>query len=208
MSDKISGIYCYYDTKKQDIIYIGQSMDCEYRHKTHYEPYRYNEQVINRILQNDTNNRYKFYIIIKCHNNQLDNEERRLIKKYQPRFNYTKGGHGDNRGVNSVNYGRKRPDITKRNKINNPMHNSIVAQKASMNRKGKCMGINNPNSKYTLWDSTICKYNIGNMFHNNRTPNPCKCFEYSYNGYKLKGLGGFNEFISCEIIDSLVNNFI
>ena len=52
-----------------------------------------------------------------------------LIKKYQPRFNYTKGGHGDNRGVNSVNYGRKRPDVTKRNKINNPMHNSIVAQK-------------------------------------------------------------------------------
>lgn len=26
MSDKISGIYCYYDTKKQDVIYIGQSM--------------------------------------------------------------------------------------------------------------------------------------------------------------------------------------
>ena len=55
---------------------------------------------------------------------------------------------------------------------------------------------------------TICKYNIGNMSHNNRTPNPCKCFEYLYNGYKLKGVGGFNEFISCEIIDSLVNNFI
>ena len=77
-----------------------------------------------------------------------------------------------------------------------------------MNRKGKCMGINNPNSKYTLWDSTICKYNIGNMFHNNRTPNLCKCSEYSYNGYNFKGVGGFNEFISCEIIDSLVNNFI
>ena len=46
------------------------------------------------------------------------------------------------------------------------------------------------------------------MFHNNRTPNLYKCFEYSYNGYKLKGVGGFNEFISCEIIDSLVNNFI
>lgn len=50
MPDKISGIYCYYDTKKQDIIYIGQSMDCEYRYKTHYEPYRYNEQAINCIL--------------------------------------------------------------------------------------------------------------------------------------------------------------
>ena len=31
-------------------------MDCEYRHKTRYESYRYNEQAINRILQNDTNN--------------------------------------------------------------------------------------------------------------------------------------------------------
>ena len=56
MSDKISDIYCYYDTKKQTIIYIGQFMDCEYRYKTHYEPYRYNEQAINRILQNDIHN--------------------------------------------------------------------------------------------------------------------------------------------------------
>lgn len=208
MTSKICGIYGYYDTYKKRIIYVGQSKHCENRNKTHYYKKRYNEQVINRILQNDKNNRYKFKILLECKEYQLDDKEKEFIKKYKPLFNFTKGGRGDNKGANSMHYNIKRPDVVKRNKIKNPMHDKEIAKKASINRKGKCVGKDNPNSKYTLWDSNLCRYNVGNMYHNNRTPNPCKCFEFSYQGNKVTGIGGFHDFISCYILNTLVNKFI
>lgn len=204
MNNKICGIYGYYDTLKKQIVYIGQSIDCIQRNKQHYETYRYNEQNINRVLQNDNINRYIFKIIKKCNKEKLNEEEIYFIKKYQPRFNYTIGGYGCGYGKNHINYGRKRPDIVQKNKINNPMHNPMIVKKMSINRKNKCIGTDNPNSKYTLWDSHHTIYNISNMFHNNRIPNPCKCFFVSYNGYRLP-IGGFCDFITCDILNIFIN---
>lgn len=70
---------------------------------------------------------------------------------------------------------------------------------------GKVFGTNNPNAKYSLWDSTYCTYVKFNMVRNNRDLDPCKCFRYKYNGYMIP-MGFFEDFISCETIDQLVKD--
>ena len=57
-----NGIYGYYDKKNQQMMYIGQSNDIERRHRDHIGPSRYNEQVVNRVLQN-TPESYELVII-------------------------------------------------------------------------------------------------------------------------------------------------
>lgn len=59
--------------------------------------------------------------------------------------------------------------------------------------------------KYTLWDNSSVRYDKKVMFNKGRTPNPCKCFDCKYNGYRLP-IGGFIDFLTPEIINNLVKN--
>lgn len=94
-----NGIYGYCDTKKNQMVYIGQSKNISLRHSHHINPIYYNEQVINRILQNNID-RYKL-VIVKTNptfsKNDRDILEKHYIEFYNTfnddnKFNYTPGG--------------------------------------------------------------------------------------------------------------------
>ena len=62
-------------------------------------------------------------------------------------------------------------------------------------------------AKYTLWDVSKCYYQINIMFNCDREPNPCSCFFVRYYGYYIP-IGGFYDFLSCEIIGDLIDKYI
>lgn len=57
--------------------------------------------------------------------------------------------------------------------------------------------------KYSTWDVSCCGYKKGDMLRDNSKGNPRKCFRYKYKGKQIP-IGGFYEFLSCQIIDSIV----
>lgn len=92
------GIYCYKDKTNNNIVYIGKDshIDKQKRHKAHINPLNYSEQHINKILQKNLN-RYS-YEVLKYNlssEEEMNNEEIKLIKTYNPFFNFTKGGDGE-----------------------------------------------------------------------------------------------------------------
>lgn len=92
-----NGIYCYIDKKNNSIVYIGKDsyIDKERRHKSHCSEKKYNEQQINKVIQNNPS-RYEYKIIKEGNFSEkdLNNLEIFYIKKYDPLFNFTKGGDG------------------------------------------------------------------------------------------------------------------
>ena len=96
-----NGIYGYYDIDKQEIVYIGQSINIFQRHQQHLSPHQYGNQPINRVLQNNFL-RYKL-IYIKTREN-FTQENRNILEQYyidfyntyndKNKFNYTIGGDG------------------------------------------------------------------------------------------------------------------
>ena len=92
------GIYCYIDTNNNEIIYIGKdsAIDKHNRHRQHYSKSHYDNQQINRILQNNPL-RYQYKILWEnnnCSNHHLNQMEIYYISKYNPKFNFTSGGDG------------------------------------------------------------------------------------------------------------------
>lgn len=87
----ICGIYFYRDLKEDEIVYVGQSRDIYQRHRGHLVPSSYDEQPINRIIQNDPA-RYILEIERRCSPNELNDLEIMYIKLLQPKFNFTSGG--------------------------------------------------------------------------------------------------------------------
>ena len=96
-----SGIYCYKDLQNNnEIVYIGKDSNIHKneRHRQHLHPSLYNQQQINRILQNNPK-RYKYEILkqwktSKFHKNLANVLEILYIKRYNPKFNFTIGGEG------------------------------------------------------------------------------------------------------------------
>ena len=76
---------------------------------------------------------------------------------------------------------------------------SKIMKVAHSNKKGN----DNSNSKYNLWDVGSTHYLKGNMFNNNREPNPCKCFMIRWNGYDIP-CGTFMDFISTDLINNII----
>lgn len=118
-----NGIYGYYDKKNQQMMYIGQSNDIERRHRDHITPSRYNEQVVNRVLQNNPE-RYEL-VIIKSRPG-LSKEDRDILEKHyiefyntfaDDKFNFTTGGDG---GLFSEETRKKISEALKGE--NNPMY--------------------------------------------------------------------------------------
>lgn len=91
----MNGIYCYIDKENTTVVYIGQDKNIhqQKRHKDHLDKYNYNNQQINRVLQNNPQ-RYEYLELIKGNftQNELNNLEISLIASFNPKFNYTKGG--------------------------------------------------------------------------------------------------------------------
>ena len=112
-NEKLTGIYGYFDTLKCKIIYIGKDSNIEKktRHKAHYYPSRYDEQPINRILQNDKVGRYRYVEFDKGYydNDILNEKEIYWISYFNPKQNYNEGGDGFTSGDKHPNrkpYGR------------------------------------------------------------------------------------------------------
>lgn len=98
----MKGIYQYIDTKNNEIVYIGKDnyIDKSKRNNEHYAPSRYNEQVINRVLQNNPD-RYEYKVIYvgDFDENLLRTLEFNSIAEFKrihngnrPKFNFTDGG--------------------------------------------------------------------------------------------------------------------
>ena len=93
------GIYAYYDNVKDEIVYVGKDSHIErdLRHKQHHQSSNYNEQTINRVLQNNKG-RYDYKRIYVCppHLDEVDLNalEMQYIEALNPKFNFTDGGEG------------------------------------------------------------------------------------------------------------------
>lgn len=93
------GIYCYMDTEKNnEIVYVGRdsNIDEGQRDKAHKTKSNYDVQKINQIIQNNLS-RYNYNVLWEvddCSDNHLNQMEIYFINKYNPRFNFTKGGEG------------------------------------------------------------------------------------------------------------------
>ena len=215
------GIYGYIDSRKKQIVYIGQSINMERRHTEHLSPARYDAQPFNAILQKNKD-RYILKIIIHCSQGGLNDLERILIKIYQPIFNFTSGGDGLGTKlsqevkdkISKSTMGMHRSPDTEFKKgqmsgINNPMYNRHHTlesrQKMSESTKGQYIGKNNPKSKYTLWDNIKCHYNKTDMFKYKTEPRPRKVFILKYNT-KMVRIGGFLDFYTCELLYDIVDN--
>lgn len=98
---KKNGIYGYYDTKKECVVYIGKDIDISInkRHKEHHYPSLYDAQQINRILQNNKG-RYTYFILCDGYFteqelNELEEDAIAIFNTYYGYgFNFTKGGDG------------------------------------------------------------------------------------------------------------------
>lgn len=92
------GIYCYRDKETKEIVYIGKDSNIHEKQRdyAHRKPSQYNTQPFNKILQNNIE-RYEYSIICEYDiltTDELNTLEINYIKKYNPRFNFTKGGDG------------------------------------------------------------------------------------------------------------------
>lgn len=91
------GIYCYIDKKTNEIVYIGKDsyIDKRKRHYAHIAPSMYDRQPFNRIIQKNID-RYEYGILKEgiFSKDELNDMEKNYIKKYNPKFNFTKGGEG------------------------------------------------------------------------------------------------------------------
>ena len=94
----MKGIYKYTDLKTGEIAYVGKDshIDKNTRHYAHLKPSKYDDQQINKVLQNNLN-RYE-YSILYCSDDVSEDDlnmlEMSFIERYNPRFNFTKGGEG------------------------------------------------------------------------------------------------------------------
>lgn len=112
-----NGLYGYYDTKNEYVVYIGRDADIgsDKRHKEHHAPSFYDNQVINRVVQSNPQ-RYTYFRFIEGEYddetlNELEKEAIRLFKTYKydyPErnvFNFQRGGKcGSARGQHSSNW--------------------------------------------------------------------------------------------------------
>lgn len=134
---KMKGIYIYIDLETDDIVYVGKDSHIHrnLRHKAHLNPKRYDNQQINRVLQNNPE-RYEYSVLYSSDDvseDDLNMLEISFIERYNPRFNFTKGGdgstgykhseeakqkisknHADVSGENNPFYGKKHTEENKK----------------------------------------------------------------------------------------------
>lgn len=109
----MKGIYKYTDLKTGEVVYVGKDshINKNLRHRQHLQPSNYDAQQFNRILQNNPK-RYEYSVLYSSDDvseDDLNMLEMSFIERYNPKFNFTKGGDG-------VSYwdGKNRSEETKR----------------------------------------------------------------------------------------------
>lgn len=250
---KKNGLYGYYDTEKEYVVYIGKDANIgnDTRHKVHTNPERYDEQVINKIIQNNLK-RYTYFRFIEGEYNdetlnELEKEAIRLFKTYKydyPErnvFNFQRGGEGGFAGGrHSPGWRKKDYIVTKRGmsegkqnycirgrysktikystnkkkleELTNKLNTNKITEEEVRNiqlcdRKELAKNARQSNVKYNIWDISYCHYNKTKMLQHHGGDRPRKCFKYKYKGYKMP-IGGFHDFVTCQIIDSIVKEAI
>lgn len=130
----VKGIYAYSDTKYDSYCYVGKDshIDEGRRDYRHNQPYYYDEQPINRILQNNRE-RYDYVKLVELSDDFTDDDLNDLESVFideldtyhydNPRgFNFTKGGDGrcgyemsneSKKKISLKNKGKIRSDVTK-----------------------------------------------------------------------------------------------
>ena len=129
------GIYGYWDTLKNEMVYIGQAIDIKRRLAAHMKPSEYSRQKFNMALQNDPD-RYEVHVLKECTEDELDYWEITLIALYNPKHNHDSGGNV-RRGLNSPCYGKPLPQHMKDNlsKLNCGEGNPMYGKHHSLNSK-------------------------------------------------------------------------
>ena len=94
----MKGIYKYTDLKNGEVVYVGKDshIDKNQRHYAHVAPSGYNDQQIHRVIQNNPN-RYEYSVLYSSDyvsDDDLIMLEMSFIERYDPKFNFTKGGEG------------------------------------------------------------------------------------------------------------------
>ena len=92
------GIYAYVDTMDNSVVYVGKdsNIDKGRRKYEHMAPCNYDEQQINRVLQNNPN-RYEYkeiFVFDEINPTELNHLEMQQIALFNPKFNFTIGGEG------------------------------------------------------------------------------------------------------------------
>ena len=133
------GIYCYVDKKDNQIVYVGKdsNIDKNKRDRHHLTPSKYNQQPINRILQNNPD-RYTYQVLVWSveDENILNALEIQYIRQLQPRFNFTEGGEGIS-GYRHTEKSRKKMSKAQKGE-NNSMYGKVHSEETR-----KKMGENN-----------------------------------------------------------------
>lgn len=66
------------------------------------------------------------------------------------------------------------------------------------------LGTNNPQSKYSLWDSSKCYFSKRDLFRSDKhVKSLLRVFMCKYKGYRVP-IGYFHDFLSCEIISDII----
>lgn len=229
-----NGLYGYYDIENKYVVYIGKDahIDIDKRHKAHTSIREHDTQIINTIIQNNPE-RYIYFRFIEGNYNrqtlkELEQEAIRIFKTYKydyPErsvFNFTRGGDGGYaEGQRHPNWRQDSYKVIKRRIEKGKQQYSILGRygktiTSSIN-KGKLEELTNKLNnkeitekevkkgfaKYNMWDVSHCGYKKNNMFQKNGGDKPRRCFGYIYKG-KIVPIGMFNEFVSCQVIDSIV----
>ena len=149
------GIYCYIDKKGNQIVYVGKdsNIDKNKRHIAHLAPSKYNEQPINRILQNNPD-RYTYQVLgwRVEDENTLNALEIQYIRQLQPRFNFTDGGDGISGFTHSEEARKKMSEAQQgktlsektRKKISEAMKGKTLPEETRKKMSESRRGENNP----------------------------------------------------------------
>ena len=123
------GIYCYIDKKDNQIVYVGKdsNIDKNKRRRHHLTSSKYNQQPINRILQNNPD-RYTYQVLVWSveDENALNALEIQYIRQLQPRFNFTEGGDGIS-GYRHTEKSKRKMSKAQKGE-NNPMYGKIHSE--------------------------------------------------------------------------------
>lgn len=96
--------------------------------------------------------------------------------------------------------------------LTNKLNNKEISEKEVKNlrlynTKERAKNATQARIKYNMWNPSCCRYYKTKMLQYNGGDNPKKCFALKHKG-KMVPIGLFNEFTSCQIIDSIVKEAV
>lgn len=218
------GIYGYKNKKTGKIHYIGQTTQPFTKRDKEHRRRKDSRLSDNKIQKYPTEYEMIPLVIFKLNSvtnedlNPIETEFIKICNTFHDNnpdcWNLTMGGDSHTiseetrKKLSKSSTGRKH-SLLSRVKMSIAKRNMSEETKLKMSiaKKGVCGygGRNNPNDKYTLWDSGKCRYKKNNMYqHNNNGLNPLRCFAVRYNGYVVP-CGCNLDFFSCELISDLVS---